>query len=140
MSCHLPSNPDVKFRQGGGFVVSQHIRRQGVRPYRGIDTNNLDDMAWEERLCGGSQDTKAYRIYNPETHKVMESRNVIFVEPPSQRVPPQLQLNVTTLHRSYTPPARNWPRSCQGFANASTVARKKDTCHTLHNSLRAGNR
>ena len=28
-----------------------------------------------------------YRIYNPATRKVVGGRNVVFVEPPSQRVP-----------------------------------------------------
>ena len=38
------------------------------------------------------------------------------------------------------PPARNWSRSCQGFANSPTVTYREDNCHTVDNSGWAGNR
>ena len=50
-------------------------------------TKKLEDRSWEGRLCGYSQDTKAYRIYNEKTNKV-ESRNVVFIETPSKLVSP----------------------------------------------------
>ena len=34
------------------------------------------------------QDTKAYRIYNAKTNKVVEIRNVVFIETPSKLVSP----------------------------------------------------
>ena len=45
-------------------------------------TTKLEDKAWEGRLCGYSMNSKAYRIFNPETRRVTESRNVIFIETP----------------------------------------------------------
>ena len=49
-------------------------------------TKKLDDQAGEGKQCGYSQDTKAYRIFNPATREVVEKRE--FRGTPSQRVPP----------------------------------------------------
>ncbi|CAM9968021.1 unnamed protein product, partial [Ectocarpus fasciculatus] len=43
-------------------------------------TKKLSDRAFEGKLCGFSRDSKAYRIYNPATGNVVESRNVTFIE------------------------------------------------------------
>ena len=43
----------------------------------------LDQCAWEGRLVGYSIDSTSYRVYNPATGTVRESRNVIFIETPS---------------------------------------------------------
>lgn len=59
-------------------------------------TKKLDDKAWEGKLCGYSQDTRAYRVYNPATHKGVERRNVIIMETPSQRVPPPAATTINT--------------------------------------------
>ena len=59
----------------------------GTRAFVRIETytKRLGDKAWEGRLCGYSQESKAYRIYNPETRKVVESRNVVFIETPPHK-------------------------------------------------------
>ena len=44
-------------------------------------TKNLESRAWEVRLVVGySLDSKSYRLYNAQTRRVQETRNVIFIE------------------------------------------------------------
>ena len=73
----------------GKEATLQHLRTIGARAFVHIETHTkkLEDRSWEGRLCGYSQDTKAYRIYNEKTNKV-ESRNVVFIETPSKLVSP----------------------------------------------------
>ena len=59
----------------------------GARAFVHID-KKLGNKAWEGRLCGHRQESKACRVYNPETRKVVESRNVVFIETPPHAVPP----------------------------------------------------
>lgn len=49
-------------------------------------TKKLESRAWEGRLVGYSTTSKSYRIYNSQSHRVRESRNVVFIETP--RLPP----------------------------------------------------
>lgn len=76
----------------GKEATLQHLRTIGSRAFVHIETHTkkLEDRSWEGRFCGYSQDTKAYRIYNPATHKVVESRNVVFIETPSKVVSPTI--------------------------------------------------
>ncbi|CAB1113712.1 unnamed protein product [Ectocarpus sp. CCAP 1310/34] len=66
-----------------------HPRVVGARAFvhEETHTKKLDSRAWEGRLVGYSLDSKSYRIYNAQTRRVRESRNVIFIEttpsPPS---------------------------------------------------------
>ena len=62
----------------------------GARAFVHIEayTKNLGNKAWEGRFCGCSQESKTYRVYNPETRKVVEGRNVAFIETPPHIVPP----------------------------------------------------
>ncbi|CAB1109818.1 unnamed protein product [Ectocarpus sp. CCAP 1310/34] len=50
-------------------------------------TKTLSDRAFEGKLCGFSQHSKAYRIYNTATGNVVESRNVTFIETPAYSMP-----------------------------------------------------
>ena len=61
-----------------------HLRSIAARAVVHIETHTtkLEDKAWEGRLCGNSMNRKAYRIYNSNTRRVTESRNVIFIETP----------------------------------------------------------
>ena len=74
----------------GKEATLQHLRTIGARAFVHIETHTkkLEDRSWEGRLCGYSQDTKAYRIYNAKTNKVVEIRNVVFIETPSKLVSP----------------------------------------------------
>eukprot|EP00903_Cladosiphon_okamuranus_P015299 g14134.t1 len=66
-----------------------HLRVVGARAFVHVETHTkkLDSRAWEGRLVGYSLDSKSYRIYNAQTRRVRESRNVVFIEtapaPPS---------------------------------------------------------
>ena len=51
-------------------------------------TKKLEHRAWSGRLVGYSMDSRSNRVYNAETRRVRESRNVIFIEMPSV-MPPQ---------------------------------------------------
>ena len=55
--------------------------------HRKTYTRKLDDRAFERKLCGFSQDSRAYRIYNPAKGTVVESRNVTFLETPPYSLP-----------------------------------------------------
>ena len=57
-------------------------------------TKKLDNKAWEGRLVGCIGNSKSFRIYNPATRKVLESRNVIFIQTPS--ISPNLGLRLTS--------------------------------------------
>ena len=52
------------------------------------DTKKLALKEVEGRLVGYSSDSKSYRVYNPVTRCIIESRNVIFIETPSRLLPP----------------------------------------------------
>ena len=60
------------------------LRGIGARAFVHIETHTtkLGDKAWEGTLCGFSQNSRAYRIYNPAKGTVVESRKVTFLEPP----------------------------------------------------------
>lgn len=64
------------------------MRAIGARAFVHIETytKKLDEKAWEGQRCGYSMDSKAYRIYNPKTKRVVESRNIQLIEPPAHSV------------------------------------------------------
>ena len=66
------------------------LRAIGSRAFVHVETytTNLGDKAWEGKLCGFSQDSRAYRIYNPAKGTVLEGRNVTFQETPPYSMPP----------------------------------------------------
>ena len=57
------------------------------------DSRRLDAAAWEEKVCGYSEESKSYRVWNPKTHRFVESRNVTFIETPPHLLPPPSQLS-----------------------------------------------
>lgn len=46
------------------------------------NTKELGNKDWERRLCSYNQESKAYRVYNPATRMIVESRNVAFIKTP----------------------------------------------------------
>ena len=44
--------------------------------------NKLEEKAWEGVMLGYGKDSKSYRVYNPHTRRITESRNVTFIETP----------------------------------------------------------
>ena len=63
-----------KLRTFGGRVL---VHGEAYRP-------KLEPTAWGGKLVGYNYGSVAYRLYNLKTHRVVESRNVSFIEP---RVP-----------------------------------------------------
>eukprot|EP00752_Nemacystus_decipiens_P018510 g16595.t1 len=71
----------------------------------------LQDCAWEGPLVGCSNNSRACRIYNPATLRVVESRNVTFIETPDAPVPPAA---ANTRDSSFTPDADSRGDACFG--------------------------
>ena len=65
----------------------------GARAFVNVETHTkkLEHRAWEGRLVGCNIDSKPFRVYNPETRRVRESQNVIFIETPSVLPRPDLR-------------------------------------------------
>eukprot|EP00752_Nemacystus_decipiens_P002765 g2583.t1 len=78
------------FKMFGEQAALSHLRVVGARAFVHYEHHRekLQDRAWEGRLVGYSKDSRAYRIYNPATRRVVESRNVTFIETPDAPVPP----------------------------------------------------
>lgn len=76
------------------------LRAIGARVFvkRETYTRKLDDRSFEGKLCGFSQDNKAYRIFNPSKGTVVESRNVTFIETPPYTLPEDYGYEGDTLH------------------------------------------
>ena len=69
------------------------LRVIGARAFVYIETysKKLELKAVEERLVWYNNDSKSYRVYNPATRRILESRNAIFIETPSRLFPPPLE-------------------------------------------------
>ena len=60
-----------------------HLCVIGARTFLHIkDSRKLDATAWEGRVCSYSKESKSYRVWNPKTRRVVESKNVTFIETP----------------------------------------------------------
>ena len=71
-----------------------HLRVIGARAFVRIkDSRKLDAAAWEGKVCGYSEESKSYRVWNPKTHRVVESRNATFIETPPHLLPPPSKLS-----------------------------------------------
>ena len=68
---------------GAGSAILRFI---GAQAFVHIKTysKKLELKAVEKRRVGYSNNRKSYRVYNPVTRCIMESRNVIFMETPSR--------------------------------------------------------
>ena len=66
-----------------------HLKIIGVRAFVYIkDAKKLEPKSWEGMLCGLSEDEAlSYRIWNPKTRRVVESRNVTFIQTPPYLIP-----------------------------------------------------
>ncbi|CAM9564750.1 unnamed protein product, partial [Sphacelaria rigidula] len=60
----------------------KHLRVVGARAFVHIErhTSKLALKAVKGRLVGYNNDSKSYRIYNPATRRIIESRNIVFIE------------------------------------------------------------
>ena len=68
-------------------------RAIGARAFVYIETysKTFELRAVERRLVGYANNRKSYRVYNPATRRILESRNAIFIETPSRLFPPPLE-------------------------------------------------
>ena len=74
-----------------------HLKIIGVRVFVHMkNPNKLGHTPWEEMMCGLSEtESNSYRIWNPKTHRVVENKNVVFIEtqqnvlPATRRLSPQ---------------------------------------------------
>ena len=73
------TEPDLRILRVIGARAFVHIGRR---------TKKLALKAVEGRLVRYSSNSKSYRVYNPVTRCIIESRNVIFIETPSRLLPP----------------------------------------------------
>lgn len=76
------------FKFHGKQAGMSALRTIGARAFVHVETHTpkLEDRAWEGRLVGYSSNSKAYRIYNGSTQRVVENRNVTFIETPPQNI------------------------------------------------------
>lgn len=77
------------FRLYGKHADLSALRVIGSRSFvhTEVYTSKFEDKAWEGILCGYSTTSKSYRVYNPSTRHVVESRNVTFLETPPRNIP-----------------------------------------------------
>ena len=66
------------------------LRVIGARGFVRIkDVNKLGHTSWKGMACGFSQtESKRLRTWNPKRCRVVESRNIVFIETPPHLLPP----------------------------------------------------
>ena len=66
-----------------------HLKIIGAGSFVHIkDAEKMEPKSWEGMLCGFSEDEAlSYRVWNPKTHWVVESRNGTFIETPPHIFP-----------------------------------------------------
>ena len=100
--------------------------------HREIYTRKLDDRAFEGKLCGFSQDTRAYSIYNPAKGTVVESRNVTFLETPTYSLP----LGVTSEDYHYEGDVLRFTTALDGLLMAGDTFDGADVCSAMEQEAR----
>ena len=80
------------------------LRVIDARAFVHIETysKKLELNAVEGRLVGYNNNSKSFRVYNPATRRIMESRNVIFIETPSCLFPHHWKKRRSSLIRQAT--------------------------------------
>ena len=66
-----------------------HLKIIGARAFVHIkDAQKMEPKSWEGMLCGLSEkEALSYRVWNPKPRRVVESKNVTFIETPSHIIP-----------------------------------------------------
>ena len=84
---------DVKMLHGEKADLS-HLCVVRVRTFVHMgDSRKLDTAAWQGKVCGYSKKSKFYGVWNPKTHRVVESRNITFIETLPHLLPPPSKLS-----------------------------------------------
>ena len=98
---HLTLDMETPYKKLYGKSADlSHLEIIGVRAFVNIrNSNKLRHTSWEGMVCGSSEtESNSYRIWNPKTRRVVESRNVVFIETPpnlllvARRLSPQQDL------------------------------------------------
>ena len=87
---HLARNMETPYKKLYGKDADlSHLKIIGARAFVHIkNSNKLGHTSWERMVCGFSEtESNSYRIWNPKTRRVVESRNVVFIETPSNMLP-----------------------------------------------------
>ncbi|CAB1110927.1 unnamed protein product [Ectocarpus sp. CCAP 1310/34] len=96
---HL-NNETPYYRMFGKQASLRHLRQASLRHLRVIGStasvhletykSKLVNRAWPGILIGYSPDSRAYRVFNPHTKRIVHSRNVTFIEPMDAAMPPAI--------------------------------------------------
>ena len=91
---HKALNMETPFKMLHGEEVDlSRLHVIGARTFVHIkNSSNLDAAAWEGKMRGYSEKSKRYQVWNPKPHRVVESRNVTFVETLLRLLPPPSKL------------------------------------------------
>ena len=81
-------------------TYSEKLELKAVEGQGGGRARRWKGKAVEGQLVGYSNNSKGYRVYNPDARRILESRNVIFIETPSRLFPPPSE---ETSHRVIPP-------------------------------------
>ena len=87
---HPGLDMETPFKRLYGMEVNLwYLKVFGARAFVHIkDAKKLEPKSWKGLLCGFSEDEAlSYRVWNPKTCRVVESRNVTFIETPPHLIP-----------------------------------------------------
>ena len=88
--------PGLTWRRRYGKKANlSHLKIIGARSFVHIkDAKKMKPKSWEGMLCGFSEDEAlSYRVWNPKTQRVAESRNGTFIETPPHLIPQPTRLS-----------------------------------------------
>ena len=110
------------------------VRAIGARAfvYRETYTRKLGDRAFEGKLCGFSQDSRAYRLYHPAKGTVVESPKVTFLETPAYSLP----LGVTSEDYHYEGDVLRFMSALDGPLMAEDTFDGVDFCSAMEQEAR----
>ena len=60
--------------------LSLHVVCARAFVHKEAHVHKLEPKAWEGLMIGYGKDSRSYRIYNPQTRRITERRNVTFIE------------------------------------------------------------
>ena len=100
--------------------------------HRETYTRKLDDRAFEGKLCGLSQDRRAYGIYNSTKGMAVASRNVTFLETPAYSLP----LGVTSEDYHYEGDVLQFTSALDGPLMEEDTFGGKDFCSAMEQEAR----
>ena len=73
----------------GGEADLSHLCVIGARTFVHMKgSRKLDAATWKGKVYGYSEESKSYRVWNPKTHRIVNSRNVTFIETLPHLLPP----------------------------------------------------